>query len=677
MVKTWSIVLEEKIASEAQRLKLKYFGDRSLEMAIPSHVPLTYRGLSGEEVVEAEEDFYYKWRFHVFVLTGEERWDCLRTLAEDKVRMVRTRSQRIRHAAEGLLDIKTAEVRERIFCSLGYDAELPMRACQLEGLDTRSRELEYVSYFYESFFHVFMRDSAERERYKASDMESGNDASVLKSRTREKGSGSRRWEYSSIVRGKLDSTADSHSDTEGVKSVERKESLLDEVAEEKTKLELVLGELGLSRKKRVESMSKKVVKAQSTRSMTGVDGGKRQTSGEEIKKALPAFGTTMSGEVAQGKRKRVEPLGGSEEKVAKERSALVDDLKEVEERARLAILQGNKDTSQMIARLVKGIWLGIEEQESELKKAKSELEKILARAKADALKEVKQLRAAHAAAIDKLQVEINANLYEMNEERDRLGCHLMLKGYSQEEVDVIKADTYAEEEEEEAEVLGVVDGLDGVSPQTVVREMSLTINDLESGLARDRETLKALLSAQAELQVELDVSRVREDHALMCNRKFVEHFDRMKEANKNREDQYVKAHFRLEKLNQGHFQKGNANLRECQHKMDATLIREKVLEGEIRAKDFLVKRKDELLKDLPAREELNTELGVLRARVVELQTMNLAESTQYIAKLKEDVIYHDRVDADIIAWKDTCVSLKVRLERLKARFAKGVAPDVA
>ncbi|KAF6156689.1 hypothetical protein GIB67_017825, partial [Kingdonia uniflora] len=151
----------------------------------------------------------------------------------------------------------------------------------------------------------------------------------------------------------------------GVKSVvERKESLLDEVVEEETELELVLGELGLSRKKRVKSRSKKVTKAQSTRSMTDVDEGKRQTSGEEVR--------------------------------AKTSGSGMDDLKEVEERARLAILQGKEDTSQMFALLVKGIWLGIEEQESELKKAKSELEKNLARAKDDAPKVVKQLKAVHA-----------------------------------------------------------------------------------------------------------------------------------------------------------------------------------------------------------------------------------------------------------------------------------------
>ncbi|KAF6171288.1 hypothetical protein GIB67_036956 [Kingdonia uniflora] len=347
----------------------------------------------------------------------------------------------------------------------------------------------------------------------------------------------------------------------GVNStVERKKSLLDEVTEGETELELVFGELGLSRKKRVER-----------------------------------------------------------EKVIEGQSVSVDNLKEVEERARLAILQGKEDTSQMVARPVKGIWLGIEEQESELKKAKSELEKNLTRAKTDALKEVKQLK------------------------------------------------------------------------------------------------------------VELDASRVCEDHTLMCNREFAQRFDRMTEANGNREGQYVKAYFRLEKLNQvvsdltllveekdygirrfirrnracrgssmsgrhvgceeelesdvsriqGHVQKGNVILRECHYKLDTALIKEKVLEDKIRTKVLLVKRNDELLKDLPAREELNAELGMLHARVVELQAINMAELAQFISKLKEDAIYHDRVDVDLNAWKDTCASLKVRHERLKARFAKAVAPDVS
>ncbi|KAF6173199.1 hypothetical protein GIB67_028497, partial [Kingdonia uniflora] len=145
-----------------------------------------------------------------------------------------------------------------------------------------------------------------------------------------------------------------------------------------------------------------------------------------------AFSTTVTGEVAQGQKRIVEPLGGSGEKVAEVRSASVDDLKEVEDRANLEILQGKEGTNQM------------------------------------------------------LQVKVKANLAETAEERDRLGRHLMLKGYSQEEGDVIKVDTYAEEEEEEAGLL------------KVIKKMSLRINDLESGLARELETSKALLSAQAE-----------------------------------------------------------------------------------------------------------------------------------------------------------------------------------
>ncbi|KAF6167732.1 hypothetical protein GIB67_017227 [Kingdonia uniflora] len=366
-------------------------------------------------------------------------------------------------------------------------------------------------------------ESTQRERRKIRviNQELSEDDKWLK---RAKGSGPRRWEYNSVVRGKLDSSADSHPDIEGryspvesafkmgrssidevstsgrtnesdsrreggleqfpgfpgqlvsyplgsdafrefckakgaiggkwgVKStVERKKSLLDEVAEEETELKLVLGELGMSRKKRVKSRSKKVTKAQSTSlSQPNLTTSKivRKFSKRQIQNSLPASGTTVSGEVTQGKKRRVKPLGASGEKVAEWQSASVDDIKEV-------------------ARLVKGIWLGIDEQESELRKAKNGLEKNLARAKTDALKEVKQLKAVHAVAISQLKVTAKANLDETAEGHDRLGRYLMLKGYSQEEVDTIKAHTYAEEEEEKVEVLGLVDGLDGISPQTVL-----------------------------------------------------------------------------------------------------------------------------------------------------------------------------------------------------------------
>ncbi|KAF6141957.1 hypothetical protein GIB67_037925, partial [Kingdonia uniflora] len=383
---------------------------------------------------------------------------------------------------------------------------------------------------------------------------------------RAKDSGSRRWQYSSVVRGKFlirilktgssfvnevsTSGRTNESDHEveegleqfpgfpgqlvsyplgsnafrefykakaaverkwGVKStVERKESLLDKVAEEETKLELILEEHGLSKKKRVDSRLNKTPGTESSAQLNPIKPSKvaQLFPKKWMLKTLPASGTTGSGEVANDKRRKVKPSGESGEKVVEGRSASVDDLKEVEERARLAILQGEEDTSQMVAHLIKGMWPSIEEEKSVLKKAKSKLEIHLARAKTEAMKE----------------------------------------GYSEEMVDAIKVDTYVEVEDEEAEV--------------VVREMSLRINDLESELAIKRETSEALLSTQAELHVrsewnfrlvELDSSRARENNILMCNREFAELFDRMKEANKNREDQYVKVHFRLEKLNQAIF----------------------------------------------------------------------------------------------------------------------------
>ncbi|KAF6151022.1 hypothetical protein GIB67_016500 [Kingdonia uniflora] len=282
--------------------------------------------------------------------------------------------------------------------------------------------------------------------------------------------GSRRWLYSSVVGGKLDATADSHSDIDGMKSkVERKESLLDEVVEEETELKLVLEGLGLIALKYQKKW---------------------------MLKALPASGTTGSGEVTKDKRRRVEPSGESGEKVIEGRSATVDDLKEVEERSRLAVLQGEEDTSKMVARLVKGIWFGIEEEKSDLKKTNAELEKELARSRDDALKKVSPLKASHAMAIGPLQVETKANLEEMVEEHDRLGHHLMLKGYSEEEVDAIKADTYVEEEDVE-------------ETEAAVRKMSLRISDLESRLFREKETSKALLFMQMELQVKEKDSEIK------------------------------------------------------------------------------------------------------------------------------------------------------------------------
>ncbi|KAF6166939.1 hypothetical protein GIB67_037452 [Kingdonia uniflora] len=401
--------------------------------------------------------------------------------------MVRTRSQGIRHAAEDRLAIKIAKVRERIFGSLGYDAELPMRACQLEGLDSRSRELEYARYFYESFFRIFMRDSAERERYKAPDTKSGKDTSVLESRTvhprnnkcqphererinssssspsnrfiiknlestqrerqkikginqelsegdkrlkREKGLRSRWWEYSSVVRGKLDSTADSHPDTEDVWVAVDEASTSGRTNKSDSRgdggLEQFLGFPGqLVSYPPCSDAFKEFCKAKGAiegkwdrtwnDNIIWVKGNCLQRDDEEfldfrfrsVKQSVKSTverKESLLDEVAEEETEPKLVLGelGLREKFVEGQSTSIDDLKEVEERARLAILQGKEDTSKIVAPLVKGIWLSIEEQESGLKKAKSELEKNLARANMKALKEVRQLKAAHTMAIGQL-----------------------------------------------------------------------------------------------------------------------------------------------------------------------------------------------------------------------------------------------------------------------------------
>ncbi|KAF6161857.1 hypothetical protein GIB67_002567 [Kingdonia uniflora] len=353
-----------------------------------------------------------------------------------------------------------------------------------------------------------------------------------------------RFEYSSIVRGKLDSAIDSHPDTEGVKStVERKKSLLDEVVEEETELILVLEELSLSRKKRVESRSEKVAKAQSTISMTGVDDGKMHTSRGEVR-ARRQFSSS-------------EPQ---------------------------------------------------DEQNS-------------------------------------TKVEEEANLDETAEERERLNRHLMLKGYSQKEVDAIKDDTYVKEEEEVAEVLGVVDWPGGVSPQMVLYNQGDDV-DLPEGRSE---------------KVELDASLVRGDHALMCNWEFAKQFDRMNEANKNRDDQCVKAHFRLEKLNQ----------------VISDMTRQ------VKEKDSGIKK---VLADLSYATERAKNLKCqVDALAVKGKQADMAQYRIQALDRTEEQCRSDfnrsrinlEVDADIISWKDTYAMLKALLERLKARFATSIIPDIS
>ncbi|KAF6153263.1 hypothetical protein GIB67_038169, partial [Kingdonia uniflora] len=65
----------------------------------------------------------------------------------------------------------------------------------------------------QTFYHKKLGEHLrERQKIRGVDKELSEGDKRLK---RAKDSGSHRWQYRSVVRGKLDSTADSHSDTEG------------------------------------------------------------------------------------------------------------------------------------------------------------------------------------------------------------------------------------------------------------------------------------------------------------------------------------------------------------------------------------------------------------------------------------------------------------------------------
>ncbi|KAF6162377.1 hypothetical protein GIB67_012525 [Kingdonia uniflora] len=115
--------------------------------------------------------------------------------------------------------------------------------------------------------------------------------------------------------------------------VARKDSLLDIVAQEEMELEAVLEEFGICRKKRVNSRAEKVQKSQSTRLITSTDG-----------RSVKAV-----------KKRRVEPSDMSGLKVVEDRPIMEDNLKEVE-------------VKSQVARLMKGMRLGVKEERAELKK---------------------------------------------------------------------------------------------------------------------------------------------------------------------------------------------------------------------------------------------------------------------------------------------------------------------
>ncbi|KAF6142815.1 hypothetical protein GIB67_002679 [Kingdonia uniflora] len=245
---------------------------------------------------------------------------------------------------------------------------------------------------------------------------------------------------------------------------------------------------------------------------------------------------TGSGEAV--KKRRVEPSEILGMKVVEDLPVMDDNLKEVEEKSRLAALHGEEEMRKMAVRLMKGICLRVEEVRAELKRKKIEFKRNVARLKTDLVKEgkgIEALKALQVVEINNLYAKARINLKEVVAERDRLGRHLVSKGYSEHEVDAIKADTYVEEAEDEKIehiTISVADGLDGVSSQTELKDIRLRIKYLEAELAKERKA-----------SVELQSTRLCEDGACHCNQEFAEEFDRMREANKDREDQHIKVYF--------------------------------------------------------------------------------------------------------------------------------------
>ncbi|KAF6171365.1 hypothetical protein GIB67_009506 [Kingdonia uniflora] len=85
MVTTRRQAYEIRVQTKMVSLQTRYFGTQSLSLLTPIPVPPTFRGMSFEEVEEAEDDFYQLWQFHYVVLFAAHRRSCLRMLAEDAV----------------------------------------------------------------------------------------------------------------------------------------------------------------------------------------------------------------------------------------------------------------------------------------------------------------------------------------------------------------------------------------------------------------------------------------------------------------------------------------------------------------------------------------------------------------------------------------------------------------
>ncbi|KAF6162859.1 hypothetical protein GIB67_021008 [Kingdonia uniflora] len=210
-------------------------------------------------------------------------------------------------------------------------------------------------------------------------------------------------------------------------------------------------------------------------------------------------------------------------KVVKNRPGVEDELKAMEDRARLAACKGVEEMSKV------EIYLGMEEEKVELKSGKVELEEVV-RLKSDLVRERKRLnyvKAAQEVEISELTKELRINLEKVVVQHDKFGYHLLKMGYSKTEVNNIMEDTYVEEEEDEADGTGVVIWLDGVPPHA---ERENQVDDIVNP-ENDK--------------VELESALLSEEEIRQYNQEFTAEFGRMRRANKDKDDQHVKVHFKF------------------------------------------------------------------------------------------------------------------------------------
>ncbi|KAF6175848.1 hypothetical protein GIB67_003336 [Kingdonia uniflora] len=302
-----------------------------------------------------------------------------------------------------------------------------VREVHLEGLYRIGRELEYERRFYEDLFQEIMVDPAAQKdnvRLIAVEEIKLEDVWITGGQLIGCGSPGQPWNNNVIwVKGDYLQRDDEEpiellyrTIKQSPKSeVTKKESLLDTVAQEGTELK--------------------------ARLITGTNGSKQKETDGKRRVNLPkASGVDFVGvseSIMSSKLTRTFPM---KQMLKQDRPAVEDELKVMVEKVRLAAQNGEEEMSKMAARLMKGICLGVKEEKAELRKRIVELEMNI------------------------------VNLEKVVTERDRLGHHLKSEGYSEDEVNAIMADTYVEEEgddEVEDAVVGVIDGLDGVSPQMI------------------------------------------------------------------------------------------------------------------------------------------------------------------------------------------------------------------